>query len=99
MINKVFKYDVEIKDNQTIYLPVGSRFLRIGNKIGNSVMSIWAMVNSREPLKIPLDLVVLGTGNVTEIDLDMFVHLDTVIMNSQLVWHVYANKKQLKEFL
>ena len=95
MINKVFKYAVRETDFQTVNLPVGSKILKIGNQNGS--MQLWAMVNSREPNKLPLELAIVGTGNVTEISFENYVHYDTIILGA-FVWHIYANRKQLAEF-
>ena len=99
MIKKIYKYDIQIKELQTLKLPVGSKILKLGNKVGNNVISLWAMVNSREPNYLPLEIAVVGTGNVVEYNFeDIYEYVDTVIMDNQFVWHVYANKEQLAKF-
>lgn len=90
MKNKIFKYELEITDLQTISTPIGSEV--ISAKEQNGKLCIWALVDLRcgnidKPIRI------VGTGHDIEFNIGdySFYFVDTVVMSNGLVWHVYAD--------
>lgn len=95
MSSVIYKYTIKLKNKQTVELPLGAKVLKFGHK-GDDI-SLWAMVDSEESDKLPLDVIVIGTGNAIEESLDRYEHVETIITGFY-VWHIYANRKQLERF-
>lgn len=91
---KIFKYNLSDQYVQVVKLPRGARILSVQNQSSN--LCLWAEVNEvqEEEEHVEAEIRIIGTGNSIKIDLDMFNHIDTVIVG-HLVWHVYICGRDL----
>ena len=79
----VYKYPLDITDEQTVWLPKDAEILKIADQ--QDRLCLWALVEKDAPTYQKI-IRVHGTGhNVADEGLK---HLDTVLMGS-LVWHVF----------
>jgi hypothetical protein len=90
-MTKIWKYELEVTDVQTIHFPPGAQILSVGEQRGKLVL--WAMVDSEA---VPSDLrvfEVLGTGNpVPQQNYHIRKFLGTVQI-SHFVRHVFELEK------
>lgn len=89
-MNKVYKYELEIKDFQEIEMPNGA--LVLSAKEQNGKLCIWAEVDLRNTTTKPKKIAIVGTGHDINFKIGFYEYsfLDTVVMSYGLVWHVYA---------
>jgi hypothetical protein len=83
---KIFKYTLEITDQQPLNLPTGSTLLSAREQ--NGMLCVWALVDDTQEAKTLYNICIIGTGNPMLLP-DNAVFLDTVIMSYGLVWHVF----------
>ncbi len=94
MTLKIFKYPLEITDDQTIKLPHGARILSVMNQHDNIVL--YALVNDKEKKIESVSTRIVGTGH----DIDFFIpaagfgggykFLGTVsLYDGKLMFHVF----------
>lgn len=92
MHNKIFKYELEIKDFQEIDFPVGTNVISV--KEQNGKLCIWAEVDVRclNSLR-DKSIAIVGTGHDINFQIGDFhyVFIDTVVMSNGLVLHVYIS--------
>lgn len=83
---RIFKYKLEIIDEQSIEFPVGGQILKVDQQNGG--LFIWALVPEHShTYQMPIKIV--GTGHKFDDSVGYF-HLGTVVMNDGwLVWHVF----------
>lgn len=83
----IFKYNIEITDEQKIDIPIGAELLSA--QIQKNAMVIWALVNT-SLVKEPVTIKIFGTGNpVSE---DNGIYLSTVQAPMGFVWHIFYSK-------
>ena len=88
---KIYKYTLEITDQQTVMLPPGSRVLSA--KEQNGALCMWAMVDPAGANSESYTFYIVGTGNPMSMPPDA-VFVDTVVMSYiPLVWHVFYDRK------
>jgi len=87
--NKIFKYEIEIKDGQYIDMPAGAQVLSA--KEQNGKLCIWCLVDTRCSNK-PKQIMIVGTGHDIHFDIGEYSlnFVDTVLMSNSLVFHVFA---------
>lgn len=81
----IYKYELEIRENQWVDLPYGAQLLSVGEQ--NGKLFVWARVD-RERQGDAILFRIYGTGLLFELDPGRF--LGTVQMQNGLVWHVYC---------
>ncbi|MCK9369278.1 hypothetical protein M0R04_05005 [Candidatus Dojkabacteria bacterium] len=86
-MKKIYKYKLEITDNQKVTLPVDSDFLSC--QMQNGELCMWVLVNPNEKETFTAEILVIGTGNPIKEDLDNYGHMATV-QDGSLVWHVFG---------
>lgn len=96
-MEKIFKYELEITDEQTIDMPSLSRILSVQEQ--NGKLCLWAVVEEKNAIK-PRKIIICGTGNPLPDGLREFSYdapsgyttefIGTVQMSYGLVWHVFA---------
>lgn len=81
----IYKYELEIDNINTIIMPSEHVILKVAEQDGK--LFFWAEVetNAEEIGKI---FMIYGTGQ--ELSHSGFGYLDSVIMSSGLVWHIYV---------
>lgn len=84
----IWKYPLEITDEQTIELPQRSEILSV--QMQNGVPTIWALVDPKAPgPKVKQKIGIFGTGNPIDGVLFKQAFIGTVQQGS-LVWHVFT---------
>lgn len=90
-MRKIFKYPLKITDYQTVEIKSPAILLSVvgvDDDIDEIVM--YAMVDDLE-YGIPIDVRIIGTGNVIKGDIDSYKFIGTVnLMNGREIWHVFA---------
>lgn len=83
---RIFKYPLEITDEQVLHLPMRSKFLDVQTQDGELVM--WVLHDTNLPTR-KVTIRIYGTGN----PVDEFVDDAEFIASAQYgpwVWHVFA---------
>lgn len=80
----IWKYELEIVDEQVIKVPRGAKFLSVAEQGGK--LCLWAEVNPAEAA-VGRGVTIVGTGNPLFDGVGSFV--GTVVM-PPFVWHVYV---------
>jgi hypothetical protein len=89
-MKRIFKYQLEIKDEQTLELPVGSKILSVVN-IGEKIY-VYAIVNTEQKTNETYLIVIHGTGHIVG-ETDDYTFLGTVIVfNGKLIWHIFYKR-------
>lgn len=85
MAKKIFKYQIETLDNQTIEMPRGAEILHLD--LQNNIPCIWALVDDKNP-KEKREFLVVGTGHEIDYNIE-FNYVGTYqLMSGGLVFHV-----------
>lgn len=87
----IWKYPLQVTDVQWVSMPEGARLLYVDYQAGD--LSLWAMVDSKAPLRNRL-IAVVGTGNPAPTDQDGASYVGTAISGS-FVWHVFDGGEQV----
>ena len=92
-MKRIFKYQLDIIDNQIIKLPKGGKILSVHNQ--NETICIWAEIDDEEKETVGVEVVIVGTGNPM-ILLGGETFLGTVLhgYQSKFVWHIYYKFKE-----
>jgi hypothetical protein len=91
MTTKIFKYQLKLKDEQTVAMPGPARILSV--QMQNDKVQMWAVVTPGAPLmEVPVKIV--ETGKPID-DLDGWTFIGTVQMYrletpEPAVWHVFV---------
>lgn len=90
-MKKIFKYVLEITDEQTIQMPVGAKVLSVQNQEGKPCL--WALVDPEQTSKESINVAMFGTGNpIEDWQLKGFSFLGTIQIN-WLVLHVFVRQR------
>lgn len=85
-MKKIFKYSIEITDEQTIVLPFGAEILTV--QIQHGKPYLWALIETEQSLNEPKIIEVFGTGNpIPEGDRRYINSIQ--IFNGDLIFHVF----------
>ena len=86
----IYKYPLEVADEQLVTLPLHAKILSVKNQREKLVM--YAEVDSETIVTYRVRIYIIGTGNPRHVPKGA-IFLNTVIMaGGNLVWHVYAKK-------
>lgn len=87
MIKSIWKYPLEIVDEQIIEMPEHSRILTA--QVQNGVICIWALVNTQTITKEKIHIRVIGTGHIIE-DFAYLRYISTIqLHNGALVFSIF----------
>jgi len=91
MIDKtIWKYPLEIEDEQEITMPEGASILSVADQGGRLCM--WVLVNPNARGRKHI-IRIYGTGHPCPNNIEFLEHLGTVVMSSgNLVWHVFYDR-------
>ena len=92
----IWKYEVELTDESTVWLPMNAKILdidyqppsRLGALENGKKLTLWAMVDSDEKSKTNVKVRIIGTGHKIE-DLNGFTFFKTVHSMKPFVWHIF----------
>lgn len=96
-MKKIFKYSLNVTDEQKLVLPQNSTILSVA-EIDSTTLALWALVNpdlagkgkGYEEEKL---VRIFGTGNpIDETSLEGMLFVGTVVTRIGLVWHVFCNQ-------
>lgn len=83
-MKKIYKYPIEIVDEQTLDLPTGADVVHVGHDPGGTPC-LWAIIDTDAPV-VSVKILVKGTGHplpAGEID-----HLGS-FLSGPFVWHLF----------
>lgn len=90
---KIYKYELEITDTQTVQMQEGAYFLHVDNQ--GDKLCLWAEVNLENEM-VDEEFVIIGTGHEVPFSDDIngedecsLDYVGTAVMPNGLVWHVY----------
>lgn len=88
-MNKIFKYKLENIDQQRLELPLPARMLSVVEQDDDIVLYSLVDDDSGIP-EIPVDVLVVGTGDVLENNVGLYTFLGTVkLFGGKEIWHVF----------
>lgn len=82
----IYKYPIEITDEQVIEMPSGANILNV--QMQNDTVNIWAMVDPKE-YAVPVKLRIIGTGN--SIPPGLALRYIGTVQAARFVWHVFID--------
>jgi hypothetical protein len=86
MQNKIFKYQLKVKDEQAILMPIGAKVISVQFQNGN--LCLWAIVNPSNATELRC-FEVYGTGaDFPSLGMAERKHLATV-QEGPFVWHIF----------
>lgn len=84
----IYKYELEIKQAQVINIKGYSKILKVAEQ--NERLFIWVSIDPESELIFTSTILIFGTGiEINETQSERCKYLDTVLMSSGLVWHVF----------
>ncbi|MGH7901606.1 MAG: DUF7352 domain-containing protein [Thermodesulfobacteriota bacterium] len=87
MTKKIYKYQLEITDNQIIKMPVGAKILTVDTQ-GDDNVCLWALVDPNMEYK-DRKIRIIGTGHPIE-DWEKLEYIGTAQqLSGGLIWHVF----------
>lgn len=90
MMEKIFKYPIEVTDEQIVLLPTGAKILTIQNQ--GDIPCLWALVNPTAPTDMAITIRIYGTGHDVT-DSDSLEYISTFqMMGGSLVFHSFIVK-------
>ena len=90
MRKTIYKYPLELKDEQVILLPTGADILTVQAQMDHPC--IWAMVNPTAPNDMALTIRIFGTGHPIQ-DSDRLEYIGTFqIYDGRLVFHAFVQR-------
>lgn len=88
-MQKIFKYILNLVDNQVVDIFLPATLLSVEEQRGDIVL--YAIVDDESNATIPIDIAIIGTGNVIRQNLSAYRFMGTVkLMNGGLMFHVFA---------
>jgi hypothetical protein len=88
-MKRIYKYQLDVKDCQSIKLPKDARILTV--QVQSGVPTMWAIVEPdvEDTASIELDIHMFGTGWELPEDADKLKYIGTVQING-FVWHYFC---------
>jgi hypothetical protein len=81
----IWKYPLELQDEQMIEVPVNSEYLHVALQDG--VITLWVLVNPTYP-KVGKIISIFGTGRTVSVCYKKSQHIGT-IFQGVFVWHIF----------
>ncbi len=99
-MKKMYKYALAVADEiQTVQVPKGATPVKWGCQLAqhdmypNEGLVFWALVDPDEKETEEIKFQIFGTGHdITDEFMEKFWWMETVQMNSGLVWHVFRER-------
>lgn len=87
-MNTIWKTNLNITDEQIIYVPAGAKFLHLDQQFDNTSIQLWMECNSDALLIAQgIKIYVCGTGHPVPLYKE---YLGTTV-SRDLVWHVFCD--------
>lgn len=86
----IYKYPLEITDNQVIELPKDSGVLTV--QMQNNQLCLWALVDTEQTQRQQVPVKVFGTGNPVDFT-GPWQYVSTV-QERIFVWHIFIGEAQ-----
>jgi uncharacterized protein len=87
-MKKIFKYPIEVVDEQVLVLPLGAKVLSAIAQ-GDDLV-VYALVEPIVEFKKNVEIRIAGTGHEIAFDLQKFKFLNSISMyGGRLIWHVF----------
>lgn len=88
-MHRIFKYSLQIKDQQELELPKEAVILSVINQ--NNLPTIYALVNDNEGVDTEkYNFYILGTGHPAR-HLDSAIQFLNTIQIGPFIWHIFYN--------
>jgi hypothetical protein len=91
-MNIIYKYDLQEAKKQSVFLPKNSKLLSIREQ--NNKLQMWFMIDTKESEEEENVFYIFGTGFPALDDMENLQFIDTVLMSSGLVWHIFKEEKK-----
>lgn len=93
MKKTVYKYPLEIEDEQVVFLPTGARILTVQQQ--NNNIFLWALVNPTSSNTQAFTISMYGTGHPID-NSEKMEYINTVqLYSGELVFHVFVKRENL----
>ena len=87
-MKRIYKYPIEIRDEQTISVPKDSKILAIQTQ--NEQLVVYALVDINQKEMQTIEIRIFGTGHDLDINMTSWTYLGTVMTyHDKLVWHIF----------
>lgn len=87
MANTIWKFPLEILDEQKIIMPYGARILSVGTQWEKPVL--WALVDEDAAIKTEKEIYIRGTGHTAR-GVENMRFVGTILLNDDsLVLHIF----------
>lgn len=86
----IWKFPLKIIDEQIIMMPRINKIISV--QVQQKVPCLWAIVNPDDSLKIPVKIVIIGTGHIHPSFMDMDFIGSIQLHEGNLVLHVFKDK-------
>lgn len=87
----VYKYPVDVTDEQTLKIPLGSKILSVIEQ--NNKIVLYAIVHPGVEYTREVIIRIVGTGHEIPFSLDEFKFMDSIkLQNGNLVFHVFMKE-------
>lgn len=90
MKKKIYKYPLEVQDEQVVLLPTGAKILTV--QAQNDRPCLWALVNPTAPNDMAVTIRIIGTGHEIQ-DSDNLEYISTFLsFNGLFVLHAFVKR-------
>lgn len=88
-MNKIIRYKLENVDQQTVEMPFPARLLSVIEQ--NDDIVLYSIIDDDKDVpKIPIDILVIGTGDAVEENIGLYTFLGTVrLFDNKEIWHIF----------
>lgn len=86
MASTIWKYPLQVVDQQTVFMPAGAKLLDVQMQAGTPC--VWALVPAQSNAQEAVEIRIHGTGH--RFDAERYEHIGTFQMNGgSLVFHAF----------
>lgn len=90
MKKKIYKYPLEVQDEQVVMLPTGAKILTV--QAQNDRPCLWTLVNPTAPNDMAVTVRLIGTGHEIQ-DIDSLEYISTFqTVNGRFVLHAFVKR-------
>lgn len=94
MDKRIYKYDLEITEEQSIEIQKNYRILSIQSQ--KDSLRLWALIDKDETIFEKIDIRIYGTGKTLPENISAFQHYTTIeLCDGNLVWHIFLKTSSL----